>query len=71
MTSSRNCNVQINQIFYDKLKAHNFDSQVVETRIKVTILNRIIVEQIVFINNIVQQRPVICKIKQLQNEELL
>ena len=37
MTSSRNCNVQINQIFYDKLKAHNFDSQVVETRIKVTI----------------------------------
>ena len=59
------------QIFSDKLKACNFEKQVVETRIKVTILNRIIVEQIVFINNIVQQRPVICKIKQLQNVELL
>ena len=33
---------QIKQIFGDKLKARNFDSQVVETRIKVTILNRFI-----------------------------
>ena len=31
---------QIKQIFGDKLKARNFESQVVETRIKVTILNR-------------------------------
>ena len=31
---------QIKQIFGDKLKARNFDSQVVETKIKVTVLNR-------------------------------
>ena len=31
------------QIFSDKLKACNFEKQVVETRIKVTILNRFIV----------------------------
>ena len=33
---------QIKQIFGDKLKARNFESQVVETRIKVSLLNRFI-----------------------------
>ena len=33
---------QIKQIFGDKMKARNFDSQVVETRIKVDVLNQFV-----------------------------
>ena len=47
---------QIKQIFGDKLKTRNFETQVVETRIKVTILNRFTAMNNDFINNIIQQR---------------